>query len=61
MLIRPVLTASSTVDLRDELAWLRARHDGGAVAPAVYSLIRRLEEEIAWREHSRLRADGGVR
>jgi hypothetical protein len=47
-----VLTATSTADLRAELHWLRARHDGGAVAPAVYRLIRQLESELAWREHA---------
>jgi len=44
---------SSTSHLRDELAWLRARHDEGAVAPCIYSLIKQLESELAWREHAK--------
>jgi hypothetical protein len=46
------LVSSSTTCLRDELAWLRARHDSGAVAPAVYDTINELEKEIAWRAHA---------
>jgi hypothetical protein len=64
MMLSPyvVLTATSTACLRDELAWLRARHDEGAVAPCVYRLIKRLETELAWREHAQtLRVEGGVR
>jgi hypothetical protein len=48
-----VLTATSTARLCDELAWLRARHDEGAVAPCVYRLIKQLESELAWREHAK--------
>jgi hypothetical protein len=47
-----VLTATSTARLRDELAWLRARHDEGAVAPCVYRVIKQLESELAWRQHA---------
>jgi hypothetical protein len=47
------LTATSTVCLRDELAWLRARHDEGSIAPCVYRLIKQLETEIAWRENAK--------
>jgi hypothetical protein len=47
-----VLTAASTVRLCDELAWLRARYDGGAVAPTVYSVIKDIEIELAWRLHA---------
>jgi hypothetical protein len=47
-----VLTATSTSRLRDELGWLRARHDDGAVAPCTYRLIKQLEIELAWREHA---------
>lgn len=64
MMLSPyvVLTATSTACLRDELAWLRSRYDGGAVAPAVYRLIQRLETELSWREHELLtRTEGGVR
>ena len=47
-----VLTAASTARLCDELAWLRARYDTGAVAPAVYSVIKDIETELAWRLHA---------
>jgi hypothetical protein len=38
--------------LRAELAQLRARYDDGAVAPGVYAIIKQLETELAWHEHS---------
>lgn len=38
------------VHLRTQLAHLRARYDAGAVAPAVYAVIRQLETDIAWAE-----------
>jgi hypothetical protein len=58
---RTALTAASTVCLLDELAWLRARHDEGAVAPGIYRVIKQLETELAWREHVRLlHAEGGA-
>ena len=37
--------------LRAALQWVRARHDSGAISPAVFSVIRMLETEIAWRQH----------
>jgi len=37
--------------LRAALAWVRARHDSGAISPAVFSVIRMLETEISWRQH----------
>jgi hypothetical protein len=37
--------------LRAALAWVRARHDSGAVSPAVFSVIRMIETELAWRQH----------
>jgi hypothetical protein len=56
------LTASSTVCLCDELVWLRSRYDEGAIAPCVYGVIKKIEEELAWREHAQhLRAEGGGR
>jgi hypothetical protein len=42
---------ASSSDVRTQLAQLRARHDHGAVSPAVFSVIRKLETEIAWAEH----------
>jgi hypothetical protein len=37
--------------LRAALAWVRARHDSGAISPAVFAVIRMLEVEIAWLAH----------
>jgi hypothetical protein len=48
-----VLIAISTARLRDELGWLRGRYDTGAVAPAVYGVIKKIEVEIAWRQHAK--------
>jgi len=54
--------ATSTAHLCDRLVWLRSRYDAGAVAPAVYGVIKKIEVEIAWREHAKLlRAEEGVR
>jgi hypothetical protein len=39
------------LSLRAELAWLRARYDYGQVSPALYSVIQRLEAELAWKQH----------
>ncbi len=41
--------------LRSQLASLRARYDGGAVSPSMYTVIVDLETEIAWLEHQRAR------
>jgi hypothetical protein len=49
-----LLDTSSTVRLCDELRWLRGRYDSGAVAPAIFATIKKLEEELAWREHAKL-------
>jgi hypothetical protein len=37
--------------LRDELEWLRAKYDSGAVSDGVFAVVKRLETEIAWRQH----------
>ena len=34
--------------LQAELALLRARYNSGAVSPAVYAAIKKLETEVAW-------------
>jgi hypothetical protein len=61
VVISTSLIASSTARLCDELAWLRSRYDGGALAPCVYTVIKTIETELAWREHAVfLRSDGGV-
>jgi len=57
-----VTVTTSTARLCDQLVWLRSRYDTGAVAPAVYDVIKRIEVELAWRRHAQLyRAEGGVR
>ncbi len=38
-------------DLRAELGLLRARYDGGAVNPAVFTVVKAIETELAWLEH----------
>jgi hypothetical protein len=37
--------------LRAALQWVRARHDSGAVSPAVFSVMRMIEVELSWLEH----------
>jgi hypothetical protein len=37
--------------LRAELAHLRARYDDGAVSPAVFEVIKKIETRVAWIEH----------
>jgi hypothetical protein len=37
--------------LRAALAWVRARHDSGAISPAVFSVMRMIEVELSWLEH----------
>jgi len=49
------VTNGSTNRLRLARAALLARHDSGALAPAIYSTIRELETEISWREHAQHR------
>ena len=34
------------------LEYLRARYDNGAVSPAVYQAIKKLETDVAWLEHT---------
>jgi hypothetical protein len=49
---RPVMNDREYIcALRDELATLRARYDGGAVPVATYSVIKELETTISWLEH----------
>ena len=37
--------------LQEQLEYLKARYDGGAVSPAMFKVIKELEREIAWCEH----------
>jgi hypothetical protein len=53
----PILSSTtSTAALRSELAALRARYDDGAISPAVFAVIRKLESDIAWAEHKAVRS-----
>jgi hypothetical protein len=55
-------TTNSTGRLRLERLALLARHDSGALSPAVFQVVRDLEIAIAWREHATAtRTEGGVR
>jgi hypothetical protein len=46
------MTTREREQAETELRALRARYDGGPVSPAIYQLIRRLEIDLAWAEHS---------
>jgi hypothetical protein len=37
--------------LRAALEWIRARHDSGAISPAVFSVMRMIEVELSWLAH----------
>jgi hypothetical protein len=39
--------------VRAELRRLQARYDGGAIPPAIFSVVRSLETELAWIEHGK--------
>jgi hypothetical protein len=47
---RPHAADRILAGLRSELMVLRARYDDGAVSPAIYSVIRQLETDVAWLE-----------
>jgi hypothetical protein len=40
----------------EELEWLRARYDDGAVSPAMYAVIRTIKTNISWIEHQQVRS-----
>jgi hypothetical protein len=46
------LALASTSWLRLDRLVLRGRYDGGALPPAVFKLVRKLEIEISWREYA---------
>jgi hypothetical protein len=50
----PSTTTTSTAALRSELEWLRARYDGGTISPAIFSILKAIEHEIAWREYTQV-------
>jgi hypothetical protein len=37
--------------LRQQLAWLRARYDDGAIPPGIYRTIKTIEVELSWHDH----------
>jgi hypothetical protein len=43
--------------LRQQLQWITARHDSGAMSPAVAATVKAIEVEIGWLQH----AKGAVR
>jgi hypothetical protein len=45
------VTPSDTVRLRADLNQLKARYDSGAVSRAIFTVIRNIENELAWAEH----------
>ena len=48
------VTLGSTDLLRLERASLLARYDNGALSSAIFAVIKKLEVEIAWRQHAKL-------
>ncbi len=48
---KTVTRGTAAKRLRAELALLRARYDSGAISPAIYAVIRKIETDIAWGEH----------
>ena len=49
------ITFPSTSWLRLERLMILARHDSGAITPAVFKVVRTIETDIAWAEHRRVR------
>jgi hypothetical protein len=39
--------------LRAALAWVRARHDSGALSPGVAAVLKMIETELSWLAHRR--------
>jgi len=54
MALKATVTLGSTDLLRLERASLLARYDNGALSSAVFAVIKKLEVEIAWRQHAKL-------
>jgi hypothetical protein len=44
--------------VRAELRRLQGRYDGGAIPPAIFSVVRALEVELGWIEHGKLSRKG---
>jgi hypothetical protein len=37
--------------LRQQLEWMTARHDSGAMSPAVAATVKAIQIEIGWLQH----------
>ena len=48
-------TSLSTASLRAERQALLARYDSGAMAPAIYRVLKDIEVNISWRQHRQQR------
>ena len=38
--------------LRQQLEWITARHDSGAMSPAVVATVKAIQIEIGWLQHA---------
>jgi hypothetical protein len=39
--------------LRQQLEWITARHDSGAMSPAVATTVKAIQVEIEWLQHAK--------
>jgi hypothetical protein len=39
--------------LRQQLEWISARHDSGAMSPAVAAAVKAIQIEIGWLQHAK--------
>jgi hypothetical protein len=39
--------------LRQQLEWITARHDSGAMSPAVAATVKAIQVEIGWLQHAK--------
>jgi hypothetical protein len=46
-------TVSKEQGLRQQLEWITARHDSGAMSPAVAATVRAIQIEIGWLQHAK--------
>ena len=53
MALKATITLGSTDLLRLERASLLTHYDNGALSSAVFAVIKKLETEIAWRQHAK--------
>jgi hypothetical protein len=50
---RPPAPMRPAPAVRAELRRLQARYDSGSIPPAIFSVVRKLEVELAWIEHEK--------